>query len=151
MNGRDARAHATATLWTRRPGGRRGFGAPLATLLLALCVLLCLLGAAVAAGAAPASAPLRPAAQGLQLLPLTFSFGSGGAALTPAAARACTSPARPATQAPKGTITALRPTFRWRSVAGASRYDLRIYQGRRVLRTVNRISCLLYTSDAADE
>ena len=86
MNGRDARAHATATLWTRRPGGRRGFGAPLATLLLALCVLLCLLGAAVAAGAAPASAPLRPAAQGLQLLPLTFSFGPAGVSLTPGAA-----------------------------------------------------------------
>ena len=140
MNGRDARVPAQATLWAGRRGLRRPRRAPLATLLLAVCILFCLLVAAAAAGAASASpAPISPVSPNLQPLPLTFSFGSGSVILTPAAAQASSLP-RPATQAPKGIITELRPIFRWSSVAGASQYDVRVYQGRRALCTPHGIT-----------
>jgi hypothetical protein len=109
------RVHSAPSSWSSRAGGRASrrrralpapLSAPLSALLVALFLLSCLLGAAASAGAAPASPPLRPAAPGLQLLPLSFSFGPAGLGLTPAAARSA-SPTRPATAAPKGTITPL--------------------------------------------
>ncbi|MEI6727634.1 MAG: hypothetical protein WCN81_15620, partial [Actinomycetes bacterium] len=55
----------------------------------------------------------------------------GAAAADAAPAARAGLAARPGTQAPMGTITALRPTVSWTTGGGALRYDLRIYEGRR--------------------
>ncbi len=120
---------------------RRALPAPSSALLVAFCLVSCLLGAAASASVAQSSPLLRPAAPALQLLPL--SFGPAGVSLTPGAARTA-SPARPAGKAPEGTIAPLRPTVRWGAVRGASWYDLRIYKGGQLLRTVNGIRAHSY-------
>ena len=34
---------------------------------------------------------------------------------------------------PKGTVTTTRPTFKWRKLATAKRYEVRVYKGSRLL------------------
>ncbi len=43
-------------------------------------------------------------------------------------------PARPAARSPKGFIGSRTPTFRWRAVAGAAAYEVRVYKGSRLLK-----------------
>ena len=49
-----------------------------------------------------------------------------------AAAHAAT-PGKPVAKAPKGTLIATRPTFTWRKVGGATRYEVRVYKGAKLL------------------
>ena len=42
-------------------------------------------------------------------------------------------PGKPIAKSPKGTVTTTRPTFKWSKVSGATRYELRVYQGRKQL------------------
>jgi len=43
-------------------------------------------------------------------------------------------PARPTARSPKGRISRRRPVFRWRAVAGAATYQVRIYKGGKQIR-----------------
>jgi len=43
-------------------------------------------------------------------------------------------PARPTARTPKGRISSRRPIFRWRTVAEAATYEVRIYKGSRLLK-----------------
>ncbi len=49
-----------------------------------------------------------------------------------APARAAT-PGKPVAKAPKGTLIATRPTFTWGRVGGATRYEVRVYKGGKLL------------------
>jgi hypothetical protein len=45
-------------------------------------------------------------------------------------------PGQPTARAPEGTITIATPTFKWSKVKGATRYELRLYEGPQPLVTV---------------
>jgi hypothetical protein len=42
-------------------------------------------------------------------------------------------PGTPTAKAPKGDITTTTPTFKWSNVAGAAKYELRVYKGTTLL------------------
>jgi len=44
-----------------------------------------------------------------------------------------TKPLKPIARSPKGLITSLRPTFKWRAVTGATSFQLRVYKGSKLL------------------
>jgi len=47
--------------------------------------------------------------------------------------RAVTRPGKAAAKSPKGLISARKPTFRWKAVGGAARYEVRVYRGSKLL------------------
>lgn len=47
--------------------------------------------------------------------------------------RAVTRPKRVTAKSPKGLISAPKPTFRWRAVVGAAKYEVRVYRGSKLL------------------
>jgi len=73
----------------------------------------------------PRRAPLAAAL--LALLMLSCLFGAV------ASAGASAAPGRPTAKAPKGTITTTKPTFKWSKAARATRYEVRVYRGSKLL------------------
>ena len=47
-------------------------------------------------------------------------------------ALAAAKPGRPTAKAPTGTVTIATPSFKWSKAKGASKYELRVYQGKKV-------------------
>ena len=108
----------------------------LAATLLALCVLFCLFGAIASAGAVTPgfSAQALLAQHALPASPLTAAelFTPFGISPTQLAVKGAT-PGKPIARSPRGTITTTKPTFKWSKVAGATRYELRVYKGGKLL------------------
>jgi hypothetical protein len=46
---------------------------------------------------------------------------------------AANAPGKPTPLSPRGAIAMRRPTFRWKAVAGAQRYEVRVYKGSKLL------------------
>ena len=42
-------------------------------------------------------------------------------------------PGKPTAMAPKGTVATAAPTFRWSTAKNAAKYELRVYQGKKVV------------------
>jgi hypothetical protein len=92
-------------------------------ILMVACVL-CLSGAA-AASAAASPALVLPAGTGPRSS--QPALGSAGAGVF--SGRQAAGLRTPTVKAPEGTITPLKPSFKWSKVKGARCYDLRVYKG----------------------
>ena len=78
----------------------------------------------------------------LALLVLCCLFGA-------AASAGAATPGRPTAKAPKGTITTTRPTFKWSKAARATRYEVRVYKGTKLLLKKTGIDRLSWKSSEA--
>jgi len=58
-------------------------------------------------------------------------------------------PGRPAVVGPKGLISAVRPTFKWKRVSLATRYELRVYRGSKLLIRKTGVTALQWTLRSA--
>jgi hypothetical protein len=110
---------------------------PLAAALLTLCVLFCLFGAAASAGAATSGFSAQgPLAQhALRSSPLSAAaevFTPFGISWTQQVGASAT-PGTAIVKSPRGTITTTKPTFKWSKDAGATKYELRVYKGSKLL------------------
>ena len=63
-------------------------------------------------------------------------------AATAGVAGAVTKPSKPVAKSPKGTITSATPTFTWGKAKGATKYEVRIYQGSKLV--VKKLSNVLW-------
>ena len=68
----------------------------------------------------------------LTLLAALLLAGAALAAGQQAVAKSA-KPGKPTATAPKGTVTSSKPTFKWSKVRGASKYELRVSQGSKLL------------------
>jgi len=78
----------------------------------------------------------------LALLVLCCLFGA-------AASAGAATPGKPTAKAPKGTITTTRPTFKWSKAARATRYEVRVYKGTKLLLKKTGIDRLSWKSSEA--
>jgi hypothetical protein len=58
-------------------------------------------------------------------------------------------PGQPAAKAPKGTVTTVKPTFKWSKARGAVMYELRVYKGTRLLLKKTRVTKTTWQSPKA--
>src|SRR5512137_114654 len=70
-------------------------------------------------------------------------------AFAPAGTALGAKPSRPSLLAPTGPVATPSPTFHWTRVAGAVRYEVRIYEGTRLLIRKSGISKTSWNSTAA--
>jgi hypothetical protein len=64
-------------------------------------------------------------------------------------ARAAAAPGKPTAKAPKGTAASATPTFTWSKAKGATKYEVRVYQGSKQLLKKAGITTLSWTSSKA--
>ena len=60
-----------------------------------------------------------------------------------------TKPARAVGISPKGTIATARPTFKWRKVSGATKYEVRVYKGSTLLLKKTGVTTLSWKATKA--
>ena len=65
-------------------------------------------------------------------LTMTLVLALLAALLLAGTALAVAKPGTPAAKAPKGTIATIKPTFTWSKAKGASRYEVRVYKGKKL-------------------
>ena len=104
---------------TRKRTHGRALGALTTTLMLALLAALLLAGSALAAG----------------------HEGPGG--------KSAAKPGRPTAKAPSGTMATATPTFTWSKARGATRYEVRVYEGSTLLLHKTGIKKLSWQSSKA--
>jgi hypothetical protein len=63
--------------------------------------------------------------------------------------RQAAKPGKPTASSPKGVITAAKPTFKWKRVAGAKAYEVRVYKGSKLLVKKTGITVLSWRSSKA--
>src|SRR5664280_166005 len=73
------------------------------------------------------SLPLTAAV--LALLAFALLLGAATAGVAGAAAK----PGKPVAKSPKGTITSTTPTFTWAKAKSAKKYEVRVYQGSKLV------------------
>jgi hypothetical protein len=89
-------------------------------------------------------APLAAAVTALTLLAcLLVVLASAGVA------GAVAKPGKPVAKAPKGTITAATPTFTWAKAKGATKYEVRVYQGSTLVVKKTGVTGTSWTTTAA--
>ena len=85
---------------------------------------------------------------GLALLAAVLLAGTALAAGHEGLGKGCVM-GQPTAIAPQGTINTTTPTFTWSKVAGADRYELRVYKGWKLLLQKTCITGLSWTSSKA--
>ena len=63
--------------------------------------------------------------------------------------RASAKPGKPTAKAPEGAITTTKPTFKWSKATGASKYEVRVYKGSKLLLKKVGIAKLSWKSNKA--
>jgi hypothetical protein len=71
------------------------------------------------------------------------------AGTSPEVAGAVTKPGKAIAKAPKGTITATTPTFSWGKAKGAKKYEVRVYQGSKLVVKKTGLTKRSWTASAA--
>jgi len=94
---------------------------------------------------------LRNRAKGrsLRALTTTLVLALLAAVLLTGTARAAAKPGTPTAKRPQGTIATTTPTFTWSKVAGAAKYELRVYTGSKLQLVKPGITKLLWKSGEA--